>query len=120
MNAIMCIVQLMQDMELNDKQREYLRTMNFAGENLLYIINDVLDLSKIESGKMPIERIEFNLHELVNQLINQVRYRAKEKKIELLHDIQAGVPPIVIGDPVRLNQVLLNLLSNAIKFTDKA
>jgi PAS domain S-box-containing protein len=119
MNAIMGIVQLMQDMELNEKQREYLRTMNFAGENLLYIINDVLDLSKIESGKMPIERIEFNLPELVNQLINQVRYRAKEKKIELKYEIQPGVPPSVIGDPVRLNQVLLNLLSNAIKFTDK-
>lgn len=119
MNAIMGIVQLMQDMELNSTQKQYLHSLKFAGESLLYIINDILDLAKIESGKMTIEKIGFNLSTLIEDLINSMQYKAKEKKIALLTEVQKNISQNVIGDPVRLNQILTNLLGNAIKFTEK-
>jgi len=119
MNAIMGIVQLMQDMELNPTQKEYLHSLQFAGESLLYIINDILDLSKIGSGKMNIEKIEFNCSDLVDDLMSAMNYRAKEKNILLLTEFQKSIPQKLIGDPIRLNQILTNLLGNAIKFTEK-
>jgi PAS domain S-box-containing protein len=119
MNAIMGIVQLMQDMDINDAQRKYLRSLRFAGENLLYIINDILDLTKIESGKMNIEKIGFSLSTLVEDLIGAMTYRAKEKNVLLLFDLDRNIPADLIGDPVRLNQVLTNLIGNSIKFTEK-
>lgn len=119
MNAIMGIVQLMQDMDINDAQKKYLRSLQFAGENLLYIINDILDLTKIESGKMNIEKIDFNISALVDDLIDSMNYRANEKNIALVVDLQKDIPENLLGDPVRLNQILTNLISNAIKFTDK-
>lgn len=119
MNAIMGIVQLMQDTKLDESQKKYLRSLQFAGENLLYIINDILDFSKIESGKMSIEKIEFNISTLVNGLVNSMIYRAKEKNVELSFDLQKNIPENLVGDPVRLNQILTNLIGNAIKFTEK-
>ena len=119
MNAIMGIIQLLKETELNGEQREYLRSINFASENLLRIINDVLDISKIESGKMSIEKVPYNLKELLTDLVNSIEHRATEKNIELEVRIDSKVPKTIIGDPVRLNQVILNLISNAIKFTEK-
>ena len=119
MNAIMGIIQLLKDTSLDDSQKDYLKSMDFAGENLLRIIDDVLDISKIESGKMSIEQIEFNIREIIESLFSSIKHRATEKGINLLYQIEEKVPQIVIGDPVRLNQILLNLINNAIKFTDK-
>ncbi|MCB9363823.1 MAG: PAS domain S-box protein [Flavobacteriales bacterium] len=117
MNAIMGIIQLLKDTRLNKTQLEYLKSMDFAGENLLRIINDVLDLAKIESGKMSIEKIPFNLNELIKDLFSSLHHRVNEKDIRLIKVIDKNVPNEIIGDPVRLNQILINLISNAIKFT---
>jgi len=119
MNAIMGIVQLMQDMELDETQKKYLHSLQFAGESLLYIINDILDLAKIESGKMNIEKIGFNLTELIEELATAMQYKAKEKNISLLAEVPKDISGELVGDPVRLNQILTNLLGNAIKFTEK-
>lgn len=119
MNVIMGIVQLLRDTPLNEEQTEYLNSMDFAGENLLSIVNDVLDISKIDSGKMTLEKIEFNLHDLVTDLINSIGYRAKEKGLMVNVEFAQNVPSVLLGDPVRLNQILINLISNSIKFTDQ-
>ena len=119
MNAIMGIVQLLQDMDLNQEQRQYLHSLQFAGETLLYIINDILDLSKIASGKMNIEKIGFNLNALVDDLVHAMEPKAKEKNILLISEVQKNIPANLIGDPVRLNQILTNLVGNALKFTEK-
>ena len=119
MNAIMGIIQLLKDTSLNQEQLDYLKSMDFAGENLLRIINDVLDLSKIEVGKMSLEKIQFNLNSLISDLFNSIIYRANEKGIQLLKSIDDDVPGKIIGDPIRVNQILINLISNAIKFTEK-
>ncbi|MGE0560450.1 MAG: PAS domain S-box protein [Flavobacteriales bacterium] len=119
MNAIMGIIQLLKDTPLNQEQLDYLKSMDFAGENLLRIINDVLDLSKIELGKMSLEKIQFSLNSLISDLFNSISHRAHEKGIQLLKSIDNDVPDKIIGDPVRVNQILINLISNAIKFTEK-
>ncbi|MFZ5554391.1 MAG: PAS domain S-box protein [Bacteroidota bacterium] len=117
MNVIMGIIQLLRDTPLNDTQKEYLNSMDFASENLLSIVNDVLDISKVESGKMTLEKLEFDLRNLINELINSVGYRAKEKLLPIYVNIESTVPAFLVGDPIRLNQILLNLFSNSIKFT---
>lgn len=119
MNAIMGIIQLLKDTDLDENQLEYLKSMDFAGENLLRIINDVLDLAKIESGKMSVEAIQFNVERLVQDLVNSFIHRAGEKGLKMSQTIDDAVPRDLIGDPVRLNQILINLISNAIKFTNE-
>ena len=118
MNAILGFARLLHDASLTDEQRSFLDAINFSGENLLVIINDILDLSKIKSGKMTIEKSEFNLPELVRGVATILRPKASEKGLTLIQTISEGVPQFVKGDPVRLNQVIVNLVSNAIKFTN--
>ncbi len=119
MNAIMGFIQLLEDTRLNKQQREYLNSMDFASEHLLRIVNDVLDMAKIDSGKVMIESIEFNLHDLFDQIYNTFHFKAVEKGLELHKEISPTVPENIIGDPIRLNQILTNFISNAIKFTDE-
>lgn len=119
MNGIMGIIQLLRDTPLDAKQKEYLKSMEFAGENLLSIVNDVLDLSKIDSGKMKLEKMVFDPKALIRELINSMAHRANEKFLNLIVNIDKNMPPALISDPLRLNQILINLLSNSIKFTDE-
>ena len=119
MNAIMGIIQLMQDTELSTQQKQYLRSADFAADSLLRIINDILDLSKIGSGKMTFEQIEFSPADVINALVNSASYHAKEKNLLFSTDLDEKLPKCLIGDPVRLNQILANLVTNAIKFTHK-
>ncbi len=119
MNAIIGILQLMQDTPVSLEQKQYINSMNFAAENLLHIINDILDISKIESGKFEIEEIDFNPAVVINSLINYFSHQAKEKNLSLTADLDEKLPPIILGDPVRLNQIIGNLISNALKFTTK-
>jgi PAS domain S-box-containing protein len=97
----------------------YLHSIQTAADNLKVIINDILDLASIESGKLKFEQIGFNLNDLMNSLINTFVFQASEKKIDLRYHIQEEANKIFIGDPVRLNQILLNLINNAIKFTNQ-
>jgi PAS domain S-box-containing protein len=99
------------------EQETYLNAIRHSAENLKLIINDILDLAAIESGKLKFEKIGFNLTDLVPSLISTFAYQAKEKNISLDYSIEKKLNRILVGDPVRLNQVLINLISNAVKFT---
>ncbi len=121
MNAIIGFTTLLLNKtnNLTKEQIKHIQSIHIAGENLLVIINDILDFSKIESGMLKLERIEFNLPELIQNVFNLFNLKAAEKEIELLFEYDRSVPKFLIGDPVRLNQIIINLISNSIKFTDK-
>lgn len=118
MNAILGLNKLLLDTKLDDTQKRYVDAIHSSSENLLFIINDILDQAKLESGKYVIVKREFNLDQLIHQLKTMLEIRTLEKglKFDILKD--KNVPVLLISDSVRLFQVLLNLLSNAIKFTD--
>ena len=118
MNAVLGMAQLLAETELSEDQRHYLDLMVANGNSLLDLINSVLDLAKIESGRMQLEHCEFDLTELVDKTIATLGVRAHSKGLELVARIVPGVPEQLIGDPLRLRQILTNLIGNAIKFTD--
>lgn len=117
MNAIIGMSYLALQTELDRKQRGYVQKVNRSAESLLGIINDILDFSKIEAGKMDMEKIDFRLEDVFDNLANLIGLRAEEKSLEVMFDIPADIPMALIGDPLRLGQVLINLGNNAIKFT---
>ncbi|HXW84245.1 MAG TPA: response regulator [Candidatus Binataceae bacterium] len=118
MNAIIGTAELLSETNLTDDQRCYLEIMKANGDALIDLINGILDLAKIESGRMTIESTEFNLEELVDRLGEMMAIRAHEKRLELVMRIAPEVPVNLIGDGLRLRQILINLIGNAIKFTD--
>ncbi|MCB5183984.1 response regulator [Methylobacillus gramineus] len=117
MNAVIGLAHLALKTELTPKQRDYLGKIHSAGMSLLSVINDILDFSKIESGRMDLEQIEFSLDQVLNSVTNTLAHAASDGGLELLFDVADDVPRNLIGDPLRLGQILLNLVSNAIKFT---
>lgn len=119
MNGVIGMTNLLSGTHLNKEQIEYVDTIKESADNLLVIINDILDLTKIKMGRVELESIEFSLFDLVHRLIKIIKYKADEKGLELSYEVSPDVPPAIIGDPVRLNQILLNLVGNAIKFTEK-
>lgn len=119
MNAIVGFTKLLLEMPLTTEQREYLQAIDTAGDTLLGIINDILDLSKIEAGKLQLDRRPFPIRQVAASMLELFRLRAAEKGITLRLDISPDTPELLTGDPLRLNQVVLNLLSNAVKFSEK-
>ncbi|MFD2231038.1 hybrid sensor histidine kinase/response regulator [Alkalimarinus sediminis] len=119
MNAITGMANLCLMTDLDETQKGYLRKLNSASGALLGLINDILDFSKIEAGKLDIEDIPFNLNELIDNLANVVTINAEEKGIEFIIKSDLETPHHLLGDPLRINQVLINLCSNAVKFTEK-
>ncbi len=119
MNAIVGMADLLWDTQLTPDQRKYLRIFRRAGSSLLQLINDILDLSKVEAGHIELESIEFDLGDLIEKAIEILAMRANEKGLELACHLAPDVPCALTGDPNRLHQILVNLISNAIKFTDK-
>jgi len=117
MNAILGLTELLLDGELSPEQRRSLGLVQTSGEALLTLLNDILDLSKIEAESLQIETIPFDLWRLVDSTVALLAVKARERNIELLTDIPAAVPEQVRGDPTRLRQVLTNLIGNAVKFT---
>ncbi|CAA7617942.1 Multi-sensor hybrid histidine kinase (modular protein) [Candidatus Terasakiella magnetica] len=119
MNAIIGMSHLALQTTLDKKQRNYIEKVHRSGENLLGIINDILDFSKIEAGKMTMEAIDFHLEDVMDNLANLVGLKAEDRGLELLFNIAPDIPTALIGDPLRLGQILINLGNNAVKFTEK-
>ncbi len=117
MNAILGMAELLAEGSLNAEQRQCVDTMTSNGNSLLYLINSILDLAKVESGKMQLEETEFDLEELVEQALQTLSARAHGKGLELATRVVPEAPSRLVGDPARLRQVLINLVDNAIKFT---
>ena len=118
MNAIMGIADLLAKTALTSEQNKYVQIFRRSGDNLLNLINDILDLSKVEASQLDLERTGFSLSDHLEKVIEMVAPRAHEKNLTLVCDIAPGVSNDLVGDPTRLRQVLLNLLGNAIKFTE--
>ena len=118
MNAIMGIADLLAKTALSPEQDKYVQIFRRAGDNLLNLINDILDLSKVEASQLELEQTGFSLHDHHEKVMEMVATRADEKGLALLCEIAPGMPNDLVGDPTRLRQVLLNLLGNAIKFTE--
>jgi signal transduction histidine kinase/DNA-binding response OmpR family regulator len=118
MNSILGFTNLLRRTSLNEQQRDYVQNLHSAGENLLALVNDILDLSKIEAGMMHLEEIRFSLHSLVSSVGAMFMEKMKEKDISFEVEIDNDVPDIVQGDAVRLTQILVNLVSNSVKFTE--
>ncbi len=119
MNGILGMVQLLRGSRLDAEQREYVETINYSGGALLTILNDILDLSKIEEGRLEFEQARFDLHRLARSVTDLMTPRASAKGVTVSAELDRSLPHIVITDPTRLRQVLLNLVSNAVKFTEK-
>lgn len=118
LNAIIGLTHLLIDYPDQGDRKKNLSSLKFSAENLLALINDILDYSKLEEGKTEIESIQFNLKETLDRILDSFLFRAEEKEIRLKAKYDSAMPSIVTGDPTRFSQVLNNLLSNAIKFTD--
>ena len=119
MNAIIGFTKVIKKTKLSPKQKEYLNAIELSGDALIVLINDILDLAKVEAGHMTFEKIPFKLSESISVSTSVFEQRMNEKNIQLIEQYDERIPENLLGDPMRLNQILLNLLSNAVKFTSK-
>ncbi|MFZ5602512.1 MAG: ATP-binding protein, partial [Pseudomonadota bacterium] len=118
MNGVIGIAELLKDTPLNKEQRRYVDTISNSGNALLHLINDILDLSKIEAKRMELERIPFNPHDLIQECMAVFQGKELSSNLSFYTRIARDIPSVLIGDPTRLRQILLNLMSNAVKFTN--
>src|SRR6185436_18887131 len=118
MNAILGMASLLWESKLDGEQRQYVGAFRRAGNNLLTLINDILDLSKIEAGRMELASVEFELDDVVAATMDLIRVRADDKGLAIISQLSSEIHGSLRGDPDRLRQVLINLLDNAVKFTD--
>ncbi len=119
MNAIIGMADLLLETELTEEQRQFVKVFQSNGESLMDIINDIIDLSKVEAGKIELEKITFDLIELLERTCELMASPAHIKGLELNNDMDPDIPPFLAGDPVRLRQIIVNLVGNAVKFTDE-
>jgi len=119
MNGIIGLIELAQQQELSTTVKGYLDKAAYSGQILLSVINDILDFSKIEAGKLKIEEVSFSLHSLFDNLIAVIALRAKEKNLSVHFTVNPKIPPQVIGDPLRIAQIIMNIGNNAVKFTEQ-
>ncbi len=117
MNAVVGMAHLLRQSQLNDEQINYIQTLNNSADTLIALIDDLLDLSKIDSGKMEIESVDFSLLDLIKEVESQIMVKVEREKVDFEIDIASTIPEMIKCDPLRLKQILINLLSNAVKFT---
>lgn len=118
MNAVVGMTNLLLKTDTTPLQLKYLKAIKQSADNLIVIINDILDLSKIEAGRLEFEAVDFSLANAIQGVVDTIMFKTEEKGLYLKTNIEESLPSIVVGDPVRLNQILLNLASNAVKFTE--
>lgn len=119
LNVILGYSEMISNESINDNVKEYANLLSLSGKNLKVIVNDILDLSRIEAGKLDLVNSELNVHEVAKNAIDNYRFQNKNNKITLALEVDENIPKVLIGDDVRVNQILSNLLSNALKFTEK-
>ena len=119
MNAIIGFTKVVMKTDLSNKQREYLSAIKMSGDALIVLINDILDLAKVDAGKMVFEQVPFKMQQSIKAMLHVFETKIQEKNIELITQYDKNIPQVLLGDPVRLHQIILNLVSNAIKFTTK-
>jgi PAS domain S-box-containing protein len=119
MNAIIGFTNVVLKTKLDESQTEYINAIKDSGDALIILINDILDIAKVDAGKMTFDHTPFKLSKSVSAILQLFEQKIKEKNLELLHECDASIPVFLIGDPMRLRQIILNLMSNAIKFTSK-
>ena len=117
MNAIIGFTKVVLRTELTEKQQEYLQAIKMSGDALIVLINDILDLAKVDAGKMTFEQTPFKMALSISAMLHLFETKIQEKNLELVIDYDKSIPEVLIGDPVRLHQIILNLVSNAVKFT---
>ena len=119
MNAIIGFTKVLLKTDLSEKQKEYLKAIKISGDALIVLINDILDLAKVDAGKMTFEKIPFKMSHSIPAMLHLFEIKIQEKNLKLIKDYDTKIPEVLVGDPVRLHQIIMNLLSNAIKFTSK-
>ncbi|MFV8442128.1 ATP-binding protein [Flavobacterium sp. LB2P44] len=119
MNAIIGFTKVVLKTELTPKQKEYLDAIKMSGDALIVLINDILDLAKVDSGKMSFEKTPFKMKSSISAMLHLFETKIQEKNLELIKEYDTKIPDLLVGDPVRLHQIILNLVSNAVKFTLK-
>jgi PAS domain S-box-containing protein len=119
MNAIIGFTKVMMKTELTAKQKEYLTAIKLSGDSLIVLINDILDLAKVDAGKMVFEQMPFRMVLSISAMLHMFELKTQEKNLELVKEYDTNIPEVLVGDPVRLHQIFLNLMSNAIKFTSQ-
>ncbi len=119
MNGVIGMINLLLETPLNENQRQFADTIRMSAESLLAVLNDILDFSKIEAGRLELDDMDFNLHDLLEDVCDLLAIRAQEKGLEIVLDESADSPLVAKGDPNRLRQVIVNLMGNSVKFTEK-
>ncbi len=119
MNAIIGFTKVVLKTDLSPKQKEYLQAIKMSGDALIVLINDILDLAKVDAGKMSFEHVPFKLALSISAMLHLFETKIQEKNLELIKEYDSRIPQVLLGDPVRLHQIILNLISNAVKFTSK-
>jgi len=119
MNAIIGFTKVVMKTGLSEKQKEYLSAIKLSGDALIVLINDILDLAKVDAGKMTFEKVPFKLSASISAMLHVFETKIQEKNLELITKYDDTIPKVLLGDPVRLHQIILNLISNAVKFTNK-
>ncbi|MFV8393399.1 ATP-binding protein [Flavobacterium sp. LB2P6] len=119
MNAIIGFTKVVLKTELTPKQKEYLNAIKMSGDALIVLINDILDLAKVDAGKMTFEKIPFKMKSSISAMLHLFETKIQEKNLKLITEYDSKIPDVLVGDPVRLHQIILNLVSNAVKFTIK-
>jgi signal transduction histidine kinase len=119
MNAIIGFTKVLLKTDLSAKQKEYLTAIKLSGDALIVLINDILDLAKVDAGKMTFEQTPFKMASSISAMLHMFEPKIQEKNLELVKEYDNRIPEVLLGDPVRLHQIILNLVSNAVKFTTK-
>ena len=119
MNAVMGMADLLAETELAPEQRQYLDIMVANGNTMMDLVNSILDLARIESGRLQLENAQFDLTDLIDRTVSTFAVRAHRKRLDLITRVAPGVPEYLVGDPLRLRQIIVNLVGNAMKFTER-